>query len=54
MKVVIQQLKCKGYINLLPIVKGRVVKSKIVTVEPYSYSIIGYISETLKESLNNG
>ncbi len=48
MKVIIQQLKCKGYINLLPIVKGRVVESKIVSVMPYNYSIIDIITEQLK------
>lgn len=48
MKVVIQQLKCKGYINLLPIVKGRVLYSKIVSVLPYNYSIIDFITEELK------
>lgn len=48
MKVVIQQVKCKGFINLLPIVKGRVVKSKIISVMPYHYSVIDFITEELK------
>ncbi|QYC51751.1 hypothetical protein vBPmiSPMCJR_021 [Proteus phage vB_PmiS_PM-CJR] len=49
MKVVIQQTKCKGYINLVPIVKGKVIHSMIYSVLPYNYCIIGDIAETMKK-----
>lgn len=48
MKVVIQQVKCKGYINLLPIVNGVPLYSKMYSVFPSYYKYIRQLTEELK------
>lgn len=48
MKMVIQQVKCKGYINLVPIVEGRVIYSKMYSVFPSYYKRIRQLTEELK------
>lgn len=48
MKVVIQQVKCKGFINLLPIVNGVVLHDKIYSVFPSYYKNLGKLTEELK------
>ena len=48
MKVVIQQVKCKGFINLVPIVNGVSLYDKMYSVYPSCYKEIGKLTEELK------
>lgn len=48
MKVVIQQTKCKGFVNLVPIVNGVPLYSKMYSVYPSYYKYIGKLTEELK------
>lgn len=47
MKVVIQQKKCKGKVELLPIIRGKVIKSKVEIVFPHRFKLIPLIVKTM-------
>lgn len=50
MKIFIQQVKCKGYINLVPVVKGKVLGHLRVTIYPSYYdSILLAANNLIKE-----
>lgn len=51
MKIVIFQYRGKGYINLVPIVKGKIIGKRRETVYPSEYHFINEIKNALLENI---
>lgn len=49
MKVVVQQIKCEGFINLIPFVKGKPILKYGLTIYPSCYKEIPYHTSEIKK-----
>lgn len=49
MKVFVQQFKCKGYINLIPLYKGKWLFKHTITILPSCYEDIPYYTNQIKK-----